>query len=223
MDRKLAAYFLQSDETYYCDEHAELCDTKTLGIPYLPEGDCLPTDDNGDPMTLLFQINFEEFPTLPGFPEAGMMQIFVADTVEESGMHGRSAVCVRFYDSIDYDAERPEGAFFTDEDNRFGLSEGRYEGSGAVLEMPGDDIGLPLGETDFPGIIVGGRINTYPLSEDSFRLVENDPEYCFPLLRISPEETVFGPDGAYVYFLVDELEFEKRDIHQVLVLFDQAG
>ena len=53
----MSVLYLQRDETFFCDEHAPLCVTKTLGVPYLPQGAELPVDDNGDPLRLLFQLN----------------------------------------------------------------------------------------------------------------------------------------------------------------------
>lgn len=216
----VAAYFLQSDEDFFCDEHAPLCVTKTLGVPYLPEGKALPLDRNGEPMMLLFQMNFEEFPPLPGFPEAGMMQIFTANEFFETDEYGPDTVCVRFYDSVDYDCEEPEGGFFTDEDNPFGLGECRYDGSGATLTWHGTPMSMPLGTSEFRGIIVGGTMSTYTLYADSWEFLEYHNGQRFPLLRISSSEQRYNETRTSYFFLVDEQEFAERKINRVTVLVE---
>ena len=200
----MGVLYLQRDETFFCDEHAPLCVTKTLGVPYLPQGAELPTDDNGDPLRLLFQLNLDECEPTECLPETGILQIFVSDTVEDSDNYDRSAVCVRFYDHVDYDTEEPEGLFLAEADNAFGLMECRYE------EGDGDD-----------GLTVGGELDLYELSADAFDVVEHYPEYGYPLLCISAEEQPYSNGGRVCYFLVDEQELKTRDIHRVTVLFDE--
>lgn len=52
------------------------------GHPYLPQGVPWPADVRGVPMTFLLQVNFEQTPALPGFPQTGLLQWFVgADDV----------------------------------------------------------------------------------------------------------------------------------------------
>lgn len=54
--------------------------SKFGGLPYLPNGCEYPLDAEGKPLFLLAQINFEEVPELEGFPQTGILQIFVAET-----------------------------------------------------------------------------------------------------------------------------------------------
>lgn len=51
-------------------------DTKLGGVPYLPKGYEYPTDENDNPLALLFQINFEDI-KLENYPEKGILEIFV--------------------------------------------------------------------------------------------------------------------------------------------------
>lgn len=195
---------LLRDETYFCDEHAPLFATKTLGVPYLPSGESLPSDGYGEKMTMLFQLNLGEISPVLGLPDSGMVQIFVSGDVCESGMYDDNHVVVRFLDSVDYDEEAPVGGFFTDNDNPFELAESRYE--------EGDN-------GDDEGLVLGGELDLYELSADSFEWVEQYPEYSVPLLRITAAETLGGEFDLYV--LVSAEELENRQITQALVLFEE--
>jgi uncharacterized protein YwqG len=46
----------------------------------------MPKDATGQPMVMVFQINFEEPFALPGFPEAGLLQLFLSTDVTERGI-----------------------------------------------------------------------------------------------------------------------------------------
>lgn len=50
--------------------------SKLCGTPYLPAYAPYPERD-GKPMLFLAQFNFAECPTLPGFPETGLLQLFL--------------------------------------------------------------------------------------------------------------------------------------------------
>lgn len=47
------------------------------GFPYLPKGFEYPKDTNGEPLTLLAQINWEEVPPLELYPRAGILQFYI--------------------------------------------------------------------------------------------------------------------------------------------------
>ena len=49
------------------------------GLPYLPDGMPYPVAPDGQPLWLLAQVNFEEMPHLPPFPERGLLQFFISD------------------------------------------------------------------------------------------------------------------------------------------------
>jgi uncharacterized protein YwqG len=57
------------------------------GTPYLPLGFPHPLDSRGKPMYLLAQINFSEIPRLPGFPQAGILQFFIAGNHDVYGIN----------------------------------------------------------------------------------------------------------------------------------------
>lgn len=54
--------------------------SKVGGIAYWPEGEPYPADSNGKPLFLLAQIRFDEMPAMPGYPDSGIVQFFIADT-----------------------------------------------------------------------------------------------------------------------------------------------
>ena len=52
--------------------------SKIGGTPYLPKNAEYPYHaEKKHPLTLVAQINFSEVPPLPGFPERGILQVFV--------------------------------------------------------------------------------------------------------------------------------------------------
>ena len=54
--------------------------SKVGGNPYLPRNADYPRNTNGEPLTLLAQVNFAEMPPLPDFPSSGLIQFFVDET-----------------------------------------------------------------------------------------------------------------------------------------------
>ncbi|MEZ5855523.1 MAG: DUF1963 domain-containing protein [Hyphomicrobiaceae bacterium] len=47
------------------------------GRPWWPKGDPYPLDQDGKPLYLLIQINFDEMPRFSPFPETGLLQLFI--------------------------------------------------------------------------------------------------------------------------------------------------
>jgi uncharacterized protein YwqG len=52
--------------------------SKFRGVAYLPKGQAYPRDPHGDPLVLLVQVNFAEMPALAGYPDRGLLQLFIA-------------------------------------------------------------------------------------------------------------------------------------------------
>lgn len=52
--------------------------SKIGGEPYLPLDTAYPLDSNGNPLALLAQFNFAEIPSLPNFPDKGILQFYIA-------------------------------------------------------------------------------------------------------------------------------------------------
>lgn len=53
----------------------EIIDDKLGGFPYLPVGENYPTDKNGNPLSLLMQVNLKKV-NLPNFPKEGILEVF---------------------------------------------------------------------------------------------------------------------------------------------------
>ncbi|MEB3791795.1 YwqG family protein [Acinetobacter sp. IK40] len=60
-----------------CDD-LSLWQSKIGGEPYLPLDTAYPVDSNGNPLALLAQFNFAEIPSLPNFPDQGILQFYIA-------------------------------------------------------------------------------------------------------------------------------------------------
>lgn len=52
--------------------------SKVGGRAYWPDGIAYPTGDDGKPLYLLAQIDFAAAPKLPGYPDSGLLQFFIA-------------------------------------------------------------------------------------------------------------------------------------------------
>jgi uncharacterized protein YwqG len=59
-------------------ESIEISESKFLGKPYLPKSIQYPTDENGKPMILWAQINFEEVPNIDNYPSSGILQFYAS-------------------------------------------------------------------------------------------------------------------------------------------------
>ncbi len=58
-----------------------------LGGPIVwPAGEPIPTDSSGAPMVFVAQINFSEEHALPNFPKKGLLQLFLANDINERGI-----------------------------------------------------------------------------------------------------------------------------------------
>lgn len=56
-----------------------VADSHLGGVPYVPRGGHIPTDEDGSQLWLCAQINFAQMPRMEGFPESGILQIFLED------------------------------------------------------------------------------------------------------------------------------------------------
>lgn len=62
------------------EEQLPLRQSKFLGRPFLPVDVEYPKGKDGMPMLMLAQINFSEFEALAGYPDKGILQLFVSAT-----------------------------------------------------------------------------------------------------------------------------------------------
>ncbi|MGY3795154.1 YwqG family protein [uncultured Aquimarina sp.] len=60
------------------EDNLDLKDNKFLGIPFFPINKEYPKDQNGKPMIMIAQLNFEQIPELDLFPKNGILQLFLS-------------------------------------------------------------------------------------------------------------------------------------------------
>ncbi len=78
------------------------CDTKPWesklgGCPYLETLENYPTDENGNAMMFLAQINLEEMPPLEGFPTKGILQFYIEDSEDYGYESPCKVICIENY------------------------------------------------------------------------------------------------------------------------------
>jgi uncharacterized protein YwqG len=66
-------------EPFETEENLSFWTSKYRGNPYFPKGDEYPKAIDGRYLVFIAQINFSELPTLPGYPEEGILQFFISD------------------------------------------------------------------------------------------------------------------------------------------------
>lgn len=94
--------------------NTQLIQSKILGLPYLPSNQAYPQDINGQPMLLLAQLNFAEMPTLPDYPDSGILQFFIAahhdafgaDVESLESMQAQTHFQVRYFETIVEETEQ---------------------------------------------------------------------------------------------------------------------
>lgn len=62
------------------EDSLDLKDSKFLGKPFFPKKQEYPKDQNGKPMVMVAQLNFEQIPKLEHFPSNGILQLFLSPT-----------------------------------------------------------------------------------------------------------------------------------------------
>lgn len=66
-----------------------VADSHLGGVPYVPRGGQIPTDEDGNQLWLCAQINFAQMPRMEDFPESGILQIFLSDWgIDDFGLCG---------------------------------------------------------------------------------------------------------------------------------------
>lgn len=84
-------FFEQSVQPYLritLDAHTTISrtDSKVFGVPYFPENMPFPTNEEGEPLKLLAQLNFEQMPSFLNFPATGLLQFFIDPYDDVYGM-----------------------------------------------------------------------------------------------------------------------------------------
>ena len=66
-------------------EPFSITDSHLGGVPYVPRGGEIPTDEKGNQLWLCAQINFAQMPRMEGFPDGGIFQLFASDFDADGG------------------------------------------------------------------------------------------------------------------------------------------
>ncbi len=70
----------QSIAMHYKKADTTLTESKLGGVPFIPEGGEWPVNTkDGSKLYFLIQLNFEEMPHMEGYPEKGLLQVFIAN------------------------------------------------------------------------------------------------------------------------------------------------
>ncbi len=70
----------QSISMCYEKRNTSLIESKLGGVPFMPEGGEWPVNTkDGKKLYFLIQLNFEEMPHMEGYPEKGLLQVFIAN------------------------------------------------------------------------------------------------------------------------------------------------
>ena len=139
------------------NEKASITDTKLSGLPYMPEGDEFPQDEEGNDMSLLAQINFEDI-KLENYPEKGILQLFIA-----TDGSWPTPYKVRYYEDISRPARTD--LEFTPMDD-FVYEEVKLNLEKSEGYMPVNDFRFNDMFEDVVEEIVGERIEFFDLAEE---------------------------------------------------------
>ncbi len=108
---KQQAYYLELQ----MDKKPNIFDSKFGGLPYWDLSKAYPTDENGNKLLLLAQINFDKIDTDSRLPENGMLQFFICDDDQYGCDFDNQDVQNRFrvvyHDTINYDISEADIKF----------------------------------------------------------------------------------------------------------------
>ncbi|PPD43605.1 MAG: hypothetical protein CTY15_09595 [Methylocystis sp.] len=212
------------------------------GTPWWPTSSRYPTNPKGQPLFLLFQIDFSETPRLAPFPGEGLLQIFIDGF---DGIYGADfddplaspGVAYHFHSDLTQPAvgdfsflqaleEKPILPTFEPFDGRglafsldtMTIDPGDYRFEEMLPEIAGNDDLLDLYFDWCASAAI--RLGGYP----SF--TQSDPrEYQpnlgdFTLLTIDTTDGIMWGDTGVAQFLMDEKALARRDFSQVAYNWD---
>ncbi|MCC5845535.1 MAG: DUF1963 domain-containing protein [Verrucomicrobia bacterium] len=218
------------------------------GKAFLPKGFEVPKSGTGSPLRLLAQIHFEEIPKLPGCPENGLLQFFVAgDNVYGADferplneiLQNPEGYRVLFHPQVRKDPkEWEEVAYEETEDNGFPITgeyalefeagtelpsptDYRFHSAAGQDEEISDDVYEALFDLlDSSGSKLGGYAN---FTQDDPRDYQTDEEWLL-LLQIDSSwsdgiEIMWG-DGGVANFFIEPTALLKNDFSRVWYNWD---
>ena len=177
-------------------DHITPTNSKFGGLPYLPKNFAYPTDDKGNPLKLLAQLNFGELPPLADFPSEGILQFFVlAD--ESIGTDGGDYKVI-FHDKInenDQMTDFPEIKFVRKNLRRKESEWFPFEGE---FLLTGELVDVPINWT----------LEEFGVELERFAESRSDVDFD-ELLEFAEDDSIFEPAeihsiGGYPWFAQDD-------------------
>jgi hypothetical protein len=218
--------------------------TRIGGPVWLANGEGWPADVDGAPLTFVAQVDFAELPPLPDFPDAGVLQFFVAALDSfEAHLDGLARGSVRVLwrpDGLSGGSLHPQpagtdglGPFERRDVRDAGLSlAGRaalhpapasdwriYERLRGQERRPGIEDVWALCEGDGPPQLhhVGG----HPVfTQDDFREPDRFGDYDRTLLRLTSDRNLIWGDCGEAAFLTRRDDLLGRDFSSVIFYWD---
>lgn len=203
-------------------------ESKCGGCPYLTSENDYPRDEDGRPMMFLAQINLDEMPPLPDFPEHGLLQFYIGD----NDIFGLDADCKVIYIP---EYEKDASALLTKnpfESGYMGMTPFSSEGKMMFTPSSGficygcqefyDKFKGESTEEELDALYAlcqaqGSRAGGYPL------FLQTSPEYYdngtfdTPLLQLDCDDEcgiMFG-DAGNCYFLISKEDLLNRNFDNV--------
>lgn len=208
------------------NDPATVYDSKLGGIPYFPKNEDYPISSvNGEPLSLLAQINFSSIPNIEGFPKEGILQIFIANDemygVDFDDNKTQKDFRVIYHKDIKPETELmdsfPEGV----NSNELPI-EKPYKLIPKVAKLMSANIHHPDFEEEF--IKVYNKVNNMAIDEfwsledsESSKVYEHDREMCwiggFPVFaQYDPREGKDFTDYDTLLFELDSLWDNENNI-----------
>ncbi|EPG35474.1 YwqG family protein [Acinetobacter colistiniresistens] len=198
------------------NDNLSVWQSKVGGVPYLPLDATYPVDSNGKPLALLAQLNFAEIPSLPNFPDQGILQFYIAaddlygmnfdDQQQQSGFK------VLYFDQVIADASQLKQDFAEvqlGEDDYLPFT-GQYSIEFALSTQP-----ISLGDFAFAPKILGVE-DLYDF-EDQFEGGDFEDDF------IEPYDEVASASGhrlgGYPYFTQTDPRQYNEKVQDYVLLF----
>ncbi|ENX32122.1 hypothetical protein F889_04022 [Acinetobacter colistiniresistens] len=198
------------------NDNLSVWQSKVGGAPYLPLDATYPVDSNGKPLALLAQLNFAEIPSLPNFPDQGILQFYIAaddlygmnfdDQQQQSGFK------VLYFDQVIADASQLKQDFAEvqlGEDDYLPFT-GQYSIEFALSTQP-----ISLGDFAFAPKILGVA-DLYDF-EDQFDGGDFEDDF------IEPYDEVASASGhrlgGYPYFTQTDPRQYNEKVQDYMLLF----
>lgn len=204
-------------------------ESKCGGCPYLTSENDYPRDGEGRPMMFLAQINLDDMPPLPDFPEHGLLQFYIGD----NDCYGLDDACKVIYipeytkDASALLSANPfesgymgmtpfanEGKMIFEPSSRFICSECQafYDKFSDKVSKDELDALYKLCYAE------GSRAGGYPLFVQSSPPFYDDGEFDTLLLQLDCEDEcgiMFGDSGS-CFFLISREDLKNRNFDNVV-------